>query len=136
MAGGANVHDCSVCLSSANVKSVPSLITRAKHVEFGRPRRDVDHAPQSAAPQIFLVAQSAQAGGRLVEKKNHRTTWGPRHRRGVSVRNAQKTSFRAIWTTGGKVGAQPLNRQNAGLQLDTAPGLNNVHSPERALFKL
>ena len=71
MAGGANVHDCSVCLSSANVniKSVPSLTTRAKHVEFGRPRRDADHAPQSAAPQIFLVAQSAQAGGRLAGKK-------------------------------------------------------------------
>ena len=37
------------------------------------------------------------------------------------MRNAQKTSFRAIWTTGGKVGAQPLNRQNPGCQGDTSP---------------
>ena len=74
-----------------------------------------------AAQQIFLVAQSAQGGVRLVEHFFHRTTWGPQHPRGISVRNAQKTTFRPIWTTGGKVGAQPLNRQNPGRQGGTSP---------------
>ena len=77
----------------------------------------------SAAQQIFLVAKSAQGGGAFGRTFFHRTTWGPRHPRGISVRNAPKTTFRAIWTTvtGGKVGVQPLNRQNVGLQLDTSP---------------
>ena len=69
----------------------------------------------------FFGCTKRSRGVRLVEHFFHRTTWGPRHPRGVSVRHAQKTTFRPIWTTGGKVGAQPLNRQNAGGQGGTAP---------------